>query len=60
MKVSTYTWRIIKTDAKMKFYTGINTVVLFNRVLRPIKPFLSDLIYWKEPKHAKKFNKVRH
>ena len=47
MKTSTFTWRK-KTDAKMKFYTGINTIVLFNKIFRCMQPFLSDLIYWKE------------
>ena len=59
MKTSTFTWRKIKTDAKMKFYTGINTIVLFNKIFRLIQPFLSDLIYWKGLKHAKDFSKVK-
>ena len=54
MKTSTFTWRKIKTDAKMKFYTGISTVVLFNKIFRFIQPFLSDIVYWKRPKYAKK------
>ena len=49
-----------KTGAKIKFYTGINSIVLFNKILRLIQPFLSDIIYWKGPKHAKNFSKVRH
>ena len=53
IKTSAFTWRITKTDAKMKFYTGVNTIVLFNKIFRLIQPFLSDLIYWKGPKHAK-------
>ena len=60
MKTSTFTWRKIKTGAKIKFYTGINSIVLFNKILRLIQPFLSDIIYWKGPKHAKNFSKVRH
>ena len=44
MKTLTFTWRKIKTDAKMKFYTGINTIVLFNEILRLIPPFLIDVI----------------
>ena len=60
MKTSTITWRKTKTDAKMKFYTGINTKVLFNKIVRLIEPFLTDMIYWKGPKHAKSFSKVRH
>ena len=51
MKISTFSWRKIKTDAKMRFYTGINTIVLFNKIF---------LIYQKEPKHAKTFSNVRH
>ena len=60
MKTSTFTWRKIKTDAKVKFYTGINTIVLFNKIFRLIQTFLSDLIYWKGPKHAKNCSKVSH
>ena len=60
MKTSAFAWRKIKTDAKMKFYTGINTIVLFNKIFRLIQPFLTDVIYWKGPKHAKNFSKVRH
>ena len=44
----------------MKFYAVIDTIVLFNKIFRLIQPFLSDLIYWKGPKHAKNFNKVRN
>ena len=44
MKTLTFTWRKIKTDAKMKFYPGINTIVLFNEILRLIPPFLIDVI----------------
>ena len=60
MKTSTLTWRKIKTDAKIKFYIGINTTSLFNKIFRFTQPFLSDSIYWKRPKHKKNFNKVRH
>ena len=57
-KTSTFTWRKIKADAKMKFYAGINTIVLFKKIFT--QPFLSDLIYWKGPKHSQSFSKVRH
>ena len=60
MKTSTFRWRKIKTDAIMKFYIGINTIVLFNKIFRLIQPILTDVIYWKLPKHAKNFTKVRH
>ena len=45
MRTSTFTSRKIKTDAKMKFYTGINSIVLFNKIFRLIQPFLPDVIY---------------
>ena len=57
MKTSTFTWRKIKTYANMKFYTGINTIVLFNEIFRLI-PLLSDIVYWNGPQHAKKFSSV--
>ena len=61
IKTSTFLWRKIKTNAKMKFYTGINTIVLVNKISLLIQPFLSDIIYWKRsPQHAKNFSKVRH
>ena len=60
MKTSTFTWTKTKTDAKMKFYTGINTIVLFNKIFRLTQFLLSDLIYWKGPKYAKNFSIVGH
>ena len=59
MKTSTFTWRKIETDAKIKFYTGINTIVLFKKIYRLIHPFVTDVIHWKGSKHAKNFSKVR-
>ena len=35
-------------------------IVLFNKIFRLIQPLLSDLIYFKGLKHAKKFCKFRH
>ena len=52
MKTSTFTWRKIKADAKMNFYTDINTIVLFNKIFRLTQPFLSNLIYLKGYNHA--------
>ena len=60
MKTSTFTWTKIKTDAKMKLYTGINTIVLFNKIFRLIQLLVSDLIYWKGPKHVENVHIVRH
>ena len=36
MKTSTFTQRKVKADAKMKFYTGVNTLVLFNEIFKLI------------------------
>ena len=45
----------------MKFYTAINTIVLFNKIFRLIQSFLSALVYWNKPKHEKKnVSNVRH
>ena len=48
MKTSTFTWRKIKTGAKMKF---------LNKISRLMQSSLTDIIYWKGPKHAKYFGK---
>ena len=42
----------IKTDAKMRFYTGIASVPLFNTIFKLIKPCIPHITYWKGPKHA--------
>ena len=39
MKTSTFIWKKIKTYAKMKFYTGIYTLVLFDKIFRLIQRF---------------------
>ena len=44
----------------MKFYTGIDTIFLFNKIFKLIQPFLLDTVYLKGPKQAKPFSKVRH
>ena len=38
-------WTNIKTNAKMKFYTGISTILLFSSLFDLIKPCLPNLIY---------------
>ena len=42
-------------DLYMQIY-----IVLFNKIFRLIQPLLSDLIYFKGPKHAKNVCKFRH
>ena len=52
--------QINNENLNIKFYTGINTIAHFNRISRLIQLFLSNVIYWTRPKHAKNFSKIRH
>ena len=47
-----FTWKKMKTDAKMRFYTGIASVALFNTIFILIKPYIPHITYWKRQKHA--------
>ena len=40
---SCFTWRKIETDAKMNFYTGIQTIEMFNVIFIFIKPYLQNI-----------------
>ncbi len=40
----------IKSDAKMKFYTGIQTLAVFNVIFALIKPHVSKLVFWRGKK----------
>ena len=42
-----FSWKHIKSDAKMKFYTGLQTVAIFNLVFDLVKPCLPTMIYWR-------------
>ena len=42
----------IKTDAKMKFYTGTASVALFNTIFTIMKLYIPHIAYWKGTKHA--------
>ena len=41
----------IKIDTKMRFYTGIASVVLFNTIFTLIKEYIPNTTYWKAPKY---------
>ena len=58
-KSSTFTWRKITNDKKMNFYTGLSSIVLFNTVFLLLKPYLPKLNYWRGPKHARSYSKVK-
>ena len=60
MRSSSFTWRSIKTDAKMNFYTGITSIIIFNTIFMLLQPYVSSMFYWKGPiKYRRTFNKVR-
>ena len=42
----------IKIDRKMRFYTGIASVVLFNTIFTLIREYIPHTTYWKGPKYA--------
>ena len=55
-----FTWRCIKTDKKMNFYTGITSIALFNAVFMLLKPYVATISYWKGPARYKRtVSKVR-
>jgi len=60
IKDSTFNWRKLKNDQKMNFYTGINTIAMFNTIYLLIQPYLPNMTYWKGPTHARLSSKVVH
>ena len=50
---SAFSWKKIKTDAKMKFYTGMTSIALFNAVFLLMEPYLSHISYWRSPYYYK-------
>ena len=40
----------IKSDLKIKFYRGIQTVAVFNTIFSLIKPYVSKLVFWRGKK----------
>ena len=56
---SFFSWRRIKTDAKMNFYTGITTVAGFHSIFSLIEPSLPSIKYWRGPKRATISTKIR-
>ena len=47
-----FTWTRIKSDAKMKFYTGIQSIRVFNVLFLLIEPCLSKIVYWRGRKNV--------
>ena len=48
-----FSWKSIKTDAKMKFYTGIKTILFFNTLFDLLKPCLPQMVYWRGEKNIR-------
>ena len=45
-----FSTRTIKSDAKMRFYTGIQTIAMFNVMFSLIKPYVQKLVFWRGSK----------
>ncbi len=41
------TSKLITSDAKMRFYTGIHKIVIFNVLLGVLKPLVPKLVFWR-------------
>ena len=46
-----FSWTRIKSDAKMKFYTGIQSIKFFNALCLLILPCLPKIVYWRGKKN---------
>ena len=57
-KSTPITFRKIKIDKKMNFYTGMSTVALFNAIFTLLKPHLPNIIYWKGTKWTRLSTKI--
>ena len=44
----------IKTDAKMKFFTGLQTVAVFGILFNLLKPFIQSMNFWRGDKQTRK------
>ena len=48
-----FSWKSIRTDAKMKFYTGIKSILFFNILFDLLKPCLPQTMYWRRVKNIR-------
>ena len=46
---SCFTWKKIKTDAKMNFYNALQNIEMFNVIFILIKLYLPNIVYWTAP-----------
>ena len=50
-KAKVFSWTSIKLDAKMKFYTGVQSIKCFNVLFSLIEPCLPKVVYWRGKKN---------
>ena len=57
-----FSFSAIKSDNKMKFYTGISTVAMFHVIFTWVKPCLSHIVFWRGSKRvfASRASKTKH
>ena len=48
-KQSRFSWKKVKTAAKMNFYTGLSSIEVFSAVFNLIEPYLPSISYWVGP-----------
>ena len=59
-KRSCFTWCKIKTDAKINFHTGIQTIEMLDVIFILIKSYLLNIVYWAAPaKHRVTSTKIK-
>ena len=62
-KQSRFSWKKVKTAAKMNFYTGLSSIEVFIAVFNLIEPYLPSISYWVGPYRMhlqqKSYSKVR-
>jgi len=51
-KHTPFSWKFIKTDKKMNFYTGLSTIKLFEAVYNLLSPYFPRLCYWRGTKRV--------
>ena len=48
-----FSWKSIRTDAKMKFYAGIKSILFFNILFDLLRPCLPQMMYWRGVKNIR-------
>ncbi|XP_057294552.1 uncharacterized protein LOC130623066 [Hydractinia symbiolongicarpus] len=59
-KQAPFSWKQIKSDDKMNFYTGITSIKAFHTIFRLLYPYVQHMKYWHGSKQFRKKAKVRN